>query len=133
MSKLVVLIEPAVLPTCQAFHGSDPEGSVTRSNQALNIGAREAPARWRTPCGESNPIEPHQAEFGPQPEVSVGSLSNGADRALDRVILEGPCSVRVLSDIEVRVKRKKPLAATQPNAQGNRGYSCALFHGGSKS
>jgi hypothetical protein len=71
-----MLSQLAVLPTCKAFLGTNPKIAVARDEQRSNFAAMEMLTRGRLPGDAPNPIETKQAEFGAQPEITVGRLSD---------------------------------------------------------
>jgi len=98
----------------------------------MNI-AGQALAGQEIPCHESYTIKPNRAELSPELKIAVGSLGNRADGALQCIVLDGPCSVRVLADVQRWIERKTPPAAPQQNTHGNPGHDRASSHGGPKS
>src|SRR5687768_10036925 len=58
-------------------------------------------------------VETKQARFCPQPQITVGGLSNRGDFAFRKTIANLPRRVSVLADVEVRVQRERTRATRQ--------------------
>jgi hypothetical protein len=57
---------------------------------------------WRLPWDAPNTVEAKQAEFGAEPEITIGRLSNRSDDAFEKAFADGPRRMRVLIDVETR-------------------------------
>jgi hypothetical protein len=97
-SKLWILSQLAVLPTCKAFCGPDPKTLIAGDEQAPNLVTGELLTRWRPPRDASNAVKSKQSELGAEPEITVGRLGNGKDRSF----ADRPRIVRILIDVERR-------------------------------
>src|SRR5215469_11367797 len=104
-SKFRVLSQLAVLPTCQPLPRADPKSPVARDQEPPNISGGELLARRRLPQDGADSVEPIQAEFCTQPEISVGCLLNRCDCALGEAVADLPRGVRVLADVQRRIQR----------------------------
>src|SRR5690242_12194687 len=98
-SKLRVVSQPAILPTCETGNGSNPKTPIARHEQLCNIAAGELLAGRRLPWHDPNAIETKQAKLGPQPQIPVGRLSNGLYGAFEKTVANSPRFVRVLIDV----------------------------------
>jgi hypothetical protein len=56
--------------------------------------------RRRLPWDDPDAIEAKQAEFGTEPEIAIGRLSNCVDDAFEEAVADLPRCVRVLTDVE---------------------------------
>src|SRR6266853_1233230 len=69
--------------------------------------------RWRLPGDDPDAIEPQQAEFGTEPEITVGRLDDRPDPAFEKAIADLPRRVRVLTDVQFRVQGERARAQHQ--------------------
>src|SRR5262249_16808048 len=83
-SKLRVLSELAVLPTCKPLRCADPKSPVPRDEQAPDLAGGKRLIRWRLPGDSPYAIEAKQAELRTQPQIAVLSLGNRADGAFGK-------------------------------------------------
>jgi hypothetical protein len=114
-SKLRVLSELVVFPTCKAFDSADPKTPVARDEQLLNVVAWEVLTRRRLPGSFCDTVEAKQPEFRSQPEVAIGSLGNGVDSAFAKTFPNLPRSVCILINIQRRIKCEGVLRCSQQN------------------
>jgi hypothetical protein len=56
--------------------------------------------RRRLPWNGPNAVEPQQAEFGAEPEITVRRLSDGSDGAFEKAVTDCPRGMGVLTDVE---------------------------------
>ena len=96
----------AVIPTGKPFIGSDPKPAVSRSQQTSNSPARQTLLIWRLPFDAAHTVESLQAEFGADPQVTIGRLRNGVDRAFEKPLADRPCLVCVLIDVQGWIQAK---------------------------
>jgi hypothetical protein len=75
-SQLRVAGQLTVLPTGKPFSGANPQASIARGEQAMNIAAGEMLTGRRLPWDVQDTIESKQAEFRAEPKITVGHLSN---------------------------------------------------------
>jgi hypothetical protein len=75
-SQLRVLSQPAILPARKPFRAANPKTPIASGQEASNLNAWEMLALWRLPRYAPNAIEAEQAEFGAEPEITVGRLSD---------------------------------------------------------
>jgi hypothetical protein len=52
------------------------------------------------PWDDPDAVEAKHAEFGAEPEIAVGRLSNCVDDAFGKPVADPPRSVRVLTEVE---------------------------------
>jgi hypothetical protein len=116
--KLCVLSQLAVFPTYKPFSSANPKRSIARGEQPFNIAARELLSRRGLPGNAPNSIEAKQAELRPEPQITVGRLSDRSDEAIRNAIARRPRRVRVLADMERWIQRESKGAARQQNPKG---------------
>jgi len=90
----------AVPPTGKPSRGADPKSPIARRKQALNVVAGEMLIAGRPPRGKPDTIEPNQAEFRSEPEITVGRLSECVDDAFEKAFADRPRGVGVLINVE---------------------------------
>src|SRR5262249_29907171 len=78
------------LPTYKPVDGADPKSPVARDEQLHNIVRGEILIARRLPGNGPDTIEAKQPEFGTQPEITVGRLSNGVDGAFGKAVADLP-------------------------------------------
>src|SRR4029453_16572896 len=66
----------------------------------------EALGGRRAPGARAHAIEAKQAEFRPQPQVSVWGLGDGIDGAVEKALANLPRRVCVVTDVECGIQRK---------------------------
>ena len=98
--KLRVLGQLALVPAGQPFTSPDPESSVACDQYSSNRAAGKMLPRRRLPWDGPDAIEAEQAEFGAEPEIAVGRLSNCVDDAFGKAVAGLPRGVRVLTDVK---------------------------------
>jgi hypothetical protein len=98
--QLRVVSQLAVFPTCKPQNGANPKTPVPRYAQGSNIAAGKTLACWWPPRSGPNAIKAQQAEFGAEPEITVGGLSNREDDAFGEAVADSPCRVRILTRVE---------------------------------
>src|SRR5690242_14570795 len=92
-----------VLPTHKARRGADPKAAIARDQQLSNIAALKRCTRQRQPGSFAEPIEPQEAEFRPQPKITVRCLSDCLDRAIEEAVTDRPGGMRVLAEVQRRI------------------------------
>ena len=113
--KFRIVGQLAVPPTGKPFIGSDPEPAVTRGEQTSNGPAGQMLLIRRLPFDAAHTVESLQAEFGADPQIAIGRLRNGVDRAFEKPLADRPCLVRVLVDVEGWIQRERQTG-TAPRA-----------------
>ena len=117
--KFRVVGQLAVLPTGQPFTGSYPKPAISRGYHAPNRPAGEMLRIRRLPWRASHTVESLQAKCGTEPQVAVGRLRNGVDRAFEKTLADRPCFVLVLIDIEGRIQAERPRARNRKQDRKN--------------
>ena len=74
--KFRVMRQSAILPARKPFVAANPKTPIASGQEASNLNAWEMLALWRLPRYAPNAIEAEQAEFGAEPEITVGRLSD---------------------------------------------------------
>jgi hypothetical protein len=90
----------AVLPTGKPRISANPKTPIARDEQRSNPAVWERLTRGRLPSGGPNAVEPEQAEFRAEPEITVGRLSNRVEGSREKAFADGPRFMRVLIDVE---------------------------------
>jgi hypothetical protein len=118
-----VVSQLTVLPTYKSFSGADPKTSISPGEHTSDIDAGEVLARGWLPGDTPNAVESEQAEFGAEPEITVGCLSNRVDDGFEKAVADGPGIVRVLTNVQRRIQGGSTTATRQENSCGNSGSS----------
>src|SRR5262249_17660837 len=130
--QLRVPCELALPPAGQSLRRANPQSAIARAEQTPDRARGKRLTRGRLPGHGLDAIDPSQPEFGPQPEIAVGSLGHRTDGALDKTFAAFPSRVRVLADVERGIERKRTRrAAAQEQAQNDARRpkgSCAGLH-----
>src|SRR5215468_3205649 len=71
IGQILVHGELPVLPSSQPSCRSDPQASVTRTQQGKNLIVRKLLSSWRDEGNETHAVEPNQTAFGSDPEIAV--------------------------------------------------------------
>jgi hypothetical protein len=80
--------------------GANPERPIACDEKVQDNTAWESFVRGRLPRDGSDTIEPQQAEFRAQPEITIGRLGNCPSRAFGKTVAYPPRSVGILADVQ---------------------------------
>ena len=92
------------------------KGLTFSSQQRRNVVAGQR-AVGRCPSDSPNAIEPQQAEFRAQPEITIRCLCDGVNEALGEAVAHPPCGMRILVDVERVVQCERACAVPQHHCQ----------------
>jgi hypothetical protein len=128
-----IIYKPPVCPVAQTVLCSNPQTPIPCCEQRSNVGRWQLLPNRGSPRNETNTIETYQPSFGRNPQVAVGCLRHRGRSALKKSVLNPPCCVSVLGDVEAWINCqdrtcRRHQEKTKLNASQKQKLGCPALH-----